>query len=532
MHVTINGTDYSKIKNLSFAPETSVAASSVPVNEFSVEILTTDDITIGQYAELYDDRTGSVINHLWARYWIVYAEHRDANTVEIRAKSDLYRLERRQLPAVLYSNEPIGDVLADIFADLGANAYAVDSRILLNETVSGFCPEQSARDRLQWVCFTAGAYIRTFFSAKTVITRVDETQSMIPMADTYYKPTVTYKEHITALNITAFAFSQGDPETTDEWVTDGTNYYIVDRRVFSLPNPDAPAGAETNEVTFEDVYLVNNGNADTILARLGQYYFKRAEIEADVINNAKYVPGDLVSLYTDEDEMFSGYIDSAAFQFGLQARSRIHLTGVDSDNSDWVIGRLTVIGRFRVDEYTGAALLRTDYYSWPVGYPYSIENPFVEGSRYVYRPENAYATGTMNSEAQTVTEYYVAAIRQLTAGLEIVSMSDALQAEAGTTGTNYNIICEKDGEQQLFNGVGKLKLPKAGGGTCTFIPLADVRALLEPGDILIRTYSDIIIREGRLSCQFRGTTTLLLQLQGGGLSEWCPEEMWAANGGG
>ena len=531
MYVKIDGTDYKKIRNLSFAPEADVAASSVPVNEFSVEILTDDEIEAGRYAELYDDRTGVVINHLWAKYWITHAERKDKNTVEILAKSDLYRLERRQLPAVMYSSEPIGNVFADIFADLGADAYAVDSLILQNETVSGFCPEQNARDRLQWVCFTARAYIRTFFAAKTVISRIDDTESMIPMADTYWKPSVTYKEHVTALNITAFAFSQGDPDTTDEWVTDGTDNYIVTRRVFSLPNPDAPADAETNEISFEDVFLVNDGNASAILTRLGQYYFKRAEIEADIVNNARYVPGDLVSLYTDEDAMFSGYIDSASFRFGLQAKSTIHLTGVDSDDNDWVIGRLTVRGLFRGDDYEPAGLIRTDAYSWPVGYPYSIENPFVEAGRYVYRPEYADTAGTMESETQTDTEYYVAAIRQLTAGLQIISMSDALQAEAGTTGTDYDVVVELDGDARQYNGVGKFQLTKAGGGSCAFIPLADVRALLEPGDILIRTYSDVVIREGRLNCQFRGVTTILLPLQGGGWSEWCPEEMWAANGG-
>ena len=531
MFVTIDGTDYTKTKNLSFAPEADVTAGSLPINEFSVEITTDDEIEAGRYAQLYDDRTGVVLNHLWAKYWIVYAERMDKNTVRIRAVSDLRRLERRQLPAVMYSSEPIGDVLADIFADLGADAYSVDSQILLNETVSGFCPEQNARDRLLWVLFTARAYIRTFFAAKIVISRIDSTETMIPMADTDWKPSVTYKEYVTELNITAFSFAQGTPDATDEWVTDGTDYYIVTRRVFTLANPDAPAGAEPNGVSFGDVFLVNENNAAAILTRLGQYYFKRAEIEANVINNAQYMPGDLVSLYTDDDQMFSGYIDSASFQFGVQAKSKIHLTGVDSDNNDWVIGRLTVRGLFRGDEYEPAGLIRTEYYSWPVGYPYSIENPFVEGARYVYRPENADAAGTMASEAQTATEYYVAAIRQLTAGLEIISMSDALQTTAGTTGTSYDVVVEKDGVQQLHEGAGRFTLPKLGGGSCAFIPLADVRALLEPGDILIRTYSDVVIREGRLNCQFRGTTTILLPLQGGGWSEWCPEEMWAANGG-
>ena len=75
MYVTIDLTDYSTIRNLSFSPQTDVTGNSLPINEFSVDIVTDDDISFGQYAELYDD-----LDNLWAKYWINYAERLDAES--------------------------------------------------------------------------------------------------------------------------------------------------------------------------------------------------------------------------------------------------------------------------------------------------------------------------------------------------------------------------------------------------------------------------------------------------------------------
>ena len=48
MYVIIDLTTYSGVRNLSFAPQTDVTGSAVPINEFSLEIVTTDDISFGQ----------------------------------------------------------------------------------------------------------------------------------------------------------------------------------------------------------------------------------------------------------------------------------------------------------------------------------------------------------------------------------------------------------------------------------------------------------------------------------------------------
>ena len=88
MKIIINSTTYSGLKNLSYSPETDVFGNSLPINEFRADIITTDDIAMSQWAELRDD-----LNALWAKYWIVYAERIDRQTVRIQAQSALRLLE-------------------------------------------------------------------------------------------------------------------------------------------------------------------------------------------------------------------------------------------------------------------------------------------------------------------------------------------------------------------------------------------------------------------------------------------------------
>ena len=53
--IIITPETYTEISNLSFAPSADLVGASIPINEFEVDIHTTDTIDIGEYAELYDD---------------------------------------------------------------------------------------------------------------------------------------------------------------------------------------------------------------------------------------------------------------------------------------------------------------------------------------------------------------------------------------------------------------------------------------------------------------------------------------------
>lgn len=431
MKVTINSTDYTALKDIEFAPETDITGDRTPINGIKVNVITTDDIDVGQYMKVYDDAGG-----LWAKYWIVYAEHIDKNTVRIDGQSVLKLLERDIKDPVMYSAEPITNVLDDIFSTIGTTEYTLDST-LSAQTITGFCPEQSAKTRLQWVCFAIGAYVKDSFVDKIQIKAVGADSTLIPLDKTFYKPAVTYGDYVTAVSITAYSFTQGTPASTDEWVSDGTNTYIVTKQKYSLSNPDAPASALVNVVSFEDIMLINSNNVSQMLTFFSTYYFKRMSVEMDIVNNREFQPGDSVMVYTDIDSMCAGYIDSASFTFGLQARSHIKLSPVETVETAVITVNYVYQGSTVYPLPSGQELpemmLDSKEYTLPVGYEYTLENMAYEteanGVRYAFVPTSPTITGTVPSENVTITVNYVPALVHSNHVLQIISVEEINAAE-------------------------------------------------------------------------------------------------------
>lgn len=414
---------YTETTNLSFAPSADLVGASVPINEFEVDIHTEDTIDIGAYAELYDDN-----DTLWASYWVIYAEHIDTHTLRMRCQSDIALLDRVTLEAKYYNGETVKNVLDEtIVRNSGAvgvvtpMAYTLDSSFL-SETVTGFCPEQTARERLLWVCFTIGAYVKSFFNTQIEILPIDSTETMIPMADTYWKPTITFNDWVTAIKCKAYTFTAGTPQTTDTYVKDANGtYYIVTETDLTLSNPDAPAAAPENIMTIEGVYLVNNSNVSGILTHLSQWYFKRMEVDLDAIDNGTYIPGDKVVGYVTDRDMVQGFINSASFTFGLQSKATIHLTAAE----DRASGNLTILYKYQTTQ------IGKQVYLFPVGYAYTITNPYIDltmnAHRYIYRPLNEAATGTIAAGENTNTQQYDIALDLHEGILHVISVDSVTE---------------------------------------------------------------------------------------------------------
>lgn len=425
MYITINNKAYTTLLNLSFAPQTDVTGDAVPINEFSARIVTGDTISYGQYAELFND-----INIRFAKYWIVYAESISPGVVQIVARSDIALLDNVTLSAVMYSEEPIKNVLDSIMVRqagaglVGTIEYTMASA-LNGVTITGFCPEQSARERLQWVCLAAGAYVRAFFGTKIRIAPIDSTATLIPIENTYKAQTITYKDYVTAVKITGYMLTQGTPSVTDEWVSDGTNTYIVTKQAYTLANPDAPSSAPDNVVEIDGVYLINATNVSSVLTYLSTMYFKRTEVDLEAVNNGSYIPGDKLIVYTGEDSLISGYANSMDFAFGLQSKSKITLVAADT-----VAGAtLTVTYKY------GTTILSMKKYVLPVGYTYTIDNPYIDkimdNHRYVFRPTTATVTGTMASGGSTETVQYAVALDLYEDVLQVISVDDITTTTEG-----------------------------------------------------------------------------------------------------
>lgn len=430
MYIRIGSTEYTEIKNLSFSPEADITGVTCPVNEFTADIITSSPLAPGGFAELYDD-----LDSLWARYWITDSVKLNSDTLRITAKSLLWPLDKVVLPAVMYEDAAVMDVLDEIFGMI-SEQYDLDSSFA-TQFIDGFCPEQSARERLQWVCFVIGGYVKTHFTDVVEILPVPTETAIIPPEKTFWRPELSSRVAVASIRAKVWSYTEGTPAATDKWVTDGTTTWVAQEQWISLNNPSAGQLSPSSVVSIEDVTLINSGNVGAILNRLSGYYFKPREVSLDVIDNGEYVPGDKVQVFTDDASIVEGWIDAAAFSFGVQARASLHVTALDPREA----GDLTLIYTFNQLE------IEKHTYHFPVGYEYEFQNPYFDRTymprRYILRPYTEITYGVMPAESVVVyvpclkalvhhyMGYDMETSEDLTDVLEIISVDELAQDAEG-----------------------------------------------------------------------------------------------------
>ena len=416
-------TDYTTIRNISFTPEVDLTGTSTPANEFALDVVTTDEIVVGDYVTLIDD-----LENEWAAYRVDSAVPIAPDVTHIVARSKVARLDAVKMEAVMCEAKPLADILDEIF---GLNGYSLDSR-LDGATVTGFLPEQTARERLTWVCFSVGAYVKmAFLDDSTVrIEMIDDTTTMIPLEKTFWRPTINGQDIVTGVKVTAFTFTEASSQ--EEWEDDDSSYrfpmpWVASEQEMSLTNPDAPGYAPENIVEVSEMYLINAANASAILSRMAAYYFKSRSVQLDCINNREYLPGQKVIAYTAEDALVTGFIRSANFSFGVQARSTLEIVAADVVEG----AKLTVNYMYQGGKIGSAS------YFLPVGYAFSIQNPYIDrtynGRRFIYGPQTEAATGTIASGGTTVSVDYDLALMQKKNDLYVYSVDDVTKNTSGET---------------------------------------------------------------------------------------------------
>lgn len=420
--------DYTDVKNLSFAPQTDLTGDSLPINEFSVDVITTDEFHTGEVVELYDD-----MDQLWAHWFVYKAIRLSPEAVRVTARSWLDELDHRKMDAEVFTATSAADAIDDCFG--GTASYYQISVALQFATLTGFVPEQTARERLQWILLAIGAYVRDVYVSKAYILPVDETETLIPLNRTFMRPSLDLSEVVTAVKVTSYTFSQAASEA--EWQANDSSYmfplpWIATEQSVTLVNPNAPDDAPENVKELDGVYLVNSGNVSAITSRLAKYWFNRQAVSLGCINNRQYRPGDKVVGYTAEDALVVGYIQQASFGFGKQARSTLKLIGVDN-----VTGAKLTVNYTHNNGRIGQAV-----YYFPVGYTYTIANPYVdrtfEGRRFVYAPDDATITGTMTAGDNTATQTYSVALEYYDKKLSVYS-ADSVTLQSGS-GTSTGVI--------------------------------------------------------------------------------------------
>lgn len=418
-----------QIKNLNFAPQTDLTGNSLPVNEYTCDVITTDDIpgTLPPEAgtcTLYDERG---INYEWS-YWPIKKSIRiSPSCVRITCTSWISQLDYIELAETVYQGETAENVMATIFPS--ANDYEM-ANSLKSITISGYAPAQTARERLTWVLFVIGGYVRDIFTPmrKVQILKVDTTEALIPIDRIFMRPSIDRADWVTGLKITTYSFFQA---ASDEAAAEYDNSYmfplpwVATESTVTLTNPAAPEDAPENVVEIDGIYLVNPNNVSAIASRLAEYWFNPMEASLDCINNRQYRPGDLVTVYTSTDDMLTGYVQQESFKFGKQARSTLKLIGCEVKASAALTINYTHDGR----------RIARDEFRFPVGFGYSLPARYIdqttEGHRYIYRPTTTTITGTMVDGGSTATVPCEIALDLYEGVLHIISVDEITEQSSG-----------------------------------------------------------------------------------------------------
>lgn len=387
------------IRSISLKHEVNPITATLPINQLDLVMQISEATPIATWLTL------SINGQIWCKYWVLTCTRASANTYKLTAQSAALLLSRITMPAKMYSGTTVADAIAELMP--AGVSYSVDPTIA-NETVSGYCKEQNARDRLQQICFAVGAVVQTFFSNNPIdIKNLDSDAEYIPQNKVYRRPKVEYEDVVTAIEVTAFTYTLGIPSATDEYVQIGNDYYIVSKQVITIANPDARASDPVNVIKVKSCTLINADNASTIATRIATYYFNRIKWSGKILNNGEYLTGEKYSVNTySESEIISGYATSMKYHFGVGQNSEVSLEQAESVEA----GNLTV-----TYTYNGATI-ETKSYTLPVGYVYNISNPALWYtslvSKGIYLPLTEYVTGTIVSGQNTASAAYEEAVIQ------------------------------------------------------------------------------------------------------------------------
>lgn len=373
MYIIYNDTRYRELKSLTFAPQVDILGNELVVNEFKAEIITDDDITIGKYAKLCGNS-----GRVWAYYRITEAQRLSQHSVTIKAQSDILILDRKTLPAMMCNNISAKTIINECFTTFGLTCDIASD--LADVNLNGYLPEQTARQRLQWVCFVMGAYVQSFFNTKCTIKKIDDTITRIPTTKTFYRPKLSYKDYVTSVTATAYSYTAGTPGNTDEWVKVGNTTYIQTSQKASLNNSDAPLDAPDNVVDLSGITIVNEDNVSGVLSRLADEYFNREQLSAEILNEGEVQPADMIGVFDGIGNTISGYVKSASFTFGHTQKSAVVLTQTTTEKA------VKVTLSYR---YDGIEIDREEF-MFPKNTDYTLQNSYVDvtaaGQRRVYLP--------------------------------------------------------------------------------------------------------------------------------------------------
>lgn len=407
---------------------TDVLGLTLPISSFTAIVKRptgfTADIVIGNECSLYDDAE----EVYFLRGVVVSAEYIGAENEFIRivAEDIMSVFDNKILPQVTF---PSASSLFDIY-DATLLEYGSASGVIemgeIDDTPLGhqvYFPEQTARERLQYLAAAYGYYITTAFPAGLnefakikkckLISEYDETE--YGEDKVFYKPEVKFVE-------------QRSQQGTGVFV----EYFAGSEAAGWYPS-SGPDGSNNSSVLKGCTAITSAEAMDVQLRLVGYLSFQNATADVQILTD-EIKPGDLISFAT-EKEIVKGFANEIVYKFGKGMKAKVTVTYGHAVSSS----RVELL--YRKDEATGDVLHRVkkivergSVYIITAG---AIEKQETEGS-VVYVPtppttQNTVFGGTASSAKITRTCTVSAATRQIGDELRVYQVDQCTLADGDLT---------------------------------------------------------------------------------------------------
>ena len=321
--------DSSVIESLSVTQNADIMADIVPIDTAICRIRSETPL-VAEYMDVDDNTgiTGRPLSPLVApigHYVVKQINNLGNNLYEIQGYSLVYRLDTPKVPAKYYNGVSLSVALKDVEKNANGSfgvTYNVDTA-LSGKTITGYCPEQTARERLQQFCWAVGGYVSCACSALINILAIPSTvQGTVPKSKIYAFPAVANEDEVARVNLTVHTYTAGT--SGDDIVIDADgNKYVHTTSTLTMANT-ALTGVSNREISVDNATLVNSSNAQATLLRMASVYFNSGTWYGTTTPQG-YIPGQMVQAEDRDGQLRQGYISALTYSFGKGAATTMEL---------------------------------------------------------------------------------------------------------------------------------------------------------------------------------------------------------------
>lgn len=296
----------SAIKELSMTRNADITADTVPIDDMRVIVYSETAIPATEIVWLTDTETG-----VSGRYLVSQINDIGNNLYEIISYSLVYTLDSVELPAKYYGGVTLETALEDLVVG-NMTFYCAEN--LGQETITGFCDKQSARQRLQQFCWAVGAYASCTSATQIEILPISSNvEAIYSRSDIYEYPSITNDDEVSKVNLTVHTYTAGGGD--GDVVTDGDgNKYTHTTTVLTKENPKV-TGALNKELNIDTATLVNSTNAQQTLNRVALLFFNSTTWTGKTLYK-DVTAGQRVSVQDRNGKAYKGYIYGISYSFG------------------------------------------------------------------------------------------------------------------------------------------------------------------------------------------------------------------------